>query len=159
MKTSSYKWKVKGIFHTDPQIVGEICEELSSTGNLNAEALVEKARPKTSIIHKEFEWDDSIAAEKYRKHQATAMIGNIELVYEEAAPTRAFVTLQTQVATPAEYEPIAEIMSVDEKKRKLLLIAKTELESFKKKYDGLKQLANVFKAIDEFVREESDGTN
>ena len=44
--------------------------ELSKKNNLTAREIVEEARKKNSPLHDFFEWDDSIAAEKYRLAQA-----------------------------------------------------------------------------------------
>jgi hypothetical protein len=43
-------------------------------GRLDAAILLNEATPRSSPIHKYFEWDDTEAAHRYRLHQATAML-------------------------------------------------------------------------------------
>ena len=46
-------------------------------GNLEPKAVVDRARDPKNILHDSFEWDDSIAGEKYRIEQARALITTI----------------------------------------------------------------------------------
>lgn len=145
-----YSWKNKGFFHTDAQVAGEVCEELNKTVGATAENLLDVSRPDDAPLHNEFEWDDSVAAEGYRKYQAGNIIRNLVIVHEDCTqPTRAFVSIEQRVAHPVLYEPIIEVMTDEEKRKRLLSQARIELNVFKAKYSGLKELAKVFKAIDQ----------
>lgn len=43
-------------------------------GRVDTGMLLEVARPETSPLHRYFEWNDGVAAEKYREHQALQLI-------------------------------------------------------------------------------------
>lgn len=92
-----YQYAFDGLYKVDAQTVGEICETLeNSNEGLTPESLVEYARDELSPIHDLFEWNDYIAAEKYRIVQAQNIIKNIRCeVQGDNAPiiTRAFICI------------------------------------------------------------------
>lgn len=150
-----YKWK-NFSYKTSADIAGEVCEELDRTVGLTPENLVDASRPEDAPLHDEFEWDDLAAAEEYRRVQARLLINNLSIVIEEnkQEPVRAFFSLQCGFRkNSGTYESTITIMGDKEKREKLLDNAKKELEAFKKKYQMLSELANVFEAIDVVVGE------
>ena len=149
----AYKWKT-GYFKTDANVAGAVCEQLEKTVGLNATTLLDASRPQNAPLHDEFEWDDGIAAERYRETQARKIIHNLELIVEEydVEPIRAFFTIEPkQNGTNRNYESTTVIMNVGEKRNALLDIALRELENFRRKYAGLTELARVFEAIDSVI--------
>lgn len=60
----------------DPVLVYAKIRELMKKNNgfVTADIVLNEARKKSSILHKEFEWDDSKAAHLYRKQQAYSLI-------------------------------------------------------------------------------------
>lgn len=62
-------------------IIGPVLEELGVEGNATAAQVVEAARSTNSPLHDFFEWDDSVAALKYREHQADGMIRSVRIRY------------------------------------------------------------------------------
>lgn len=68
-------WKVKGIFKADAQKVSDEIAEIGET--VEPSEIVEKAKDESTELHKCFEWNNDIAAEKYRLHQARNLIGNL----------------------------------------------------------------------------------
>ena len=148
-----YKWK-NFSYKTSANVAGEVCEELDRTVGLTPENLVNASRPEDAPLHSEFEWDDAIAAEEYRRTQARQMICNLSIVIDEQKqePVRAFFSLQSGFRKNAgTYEGTITIMSNEEKRQKLLDNAKRELEAFRKKYELLTELSEVFAAIDSVV--------
>ena len=152
-----YEW-VCGTRHiVDAQIAGEVCEELASKGVLTAKNLVEVSRPEDAPLHREFEWDDQVAGEKWREHQARNVINAIRVVHveedkenpeekDDISGVRAYFSLKTQ---EPEYESIRIILSDEEKYNALLKMALRELIAFEKKYATIKELGKVFEAIRE----------
>jgi hypothetical protein len=60
---------------TKSEIVNRVLEELHEEhGHVTPDMLVEVARPEDHPLHDQFEWNDTIAAEKYRREQARQMI-------------------------------------------------------------------------------------
>ena len=96
------KWRVAGLFKADAQ---KVLEEIGDC-RITPKEVLEKARDVNSELHKCFEWNDSIAAEKYRLQQARVVLVN--LVYEtdnkDAEPTRYLqVTTQKNVYQPTKF--------------------------------------------------------
>ena len=150
-----YKWKTY-TYKTSAAVAGEVCEELDRTVGLTPENLVDASRPEEAPLHNEFEWNDSLAAEEYRRVQARLLISNLSIVVEEhkQEPVRAFFSLQNGFRKNSGiYESAIAIMNDDLKREKLLENAKKELEAFKKKYQLLSELAEIFEAINLVVNE------
>ncbi len=149
-----YQWSynVSGV---DANVAGQIFEEIEKkTGALTKEAVVEEARPESSPLHGCFEWDDNIAAEKYRCEQARLLICNLRVVYEDKTKeegkliTRAYVSTSEKRSDRAQYMTVEKALS-DEKTRLLVLhTAMDELRIFKGKYSTLNELGEVMTAID-----------
>lgn len=136
------EWKVKGLYKADAQ---KVADEIGS-GQITPQEVLEKARDVNSELHKCFEWDDSIAAEKYRLQQARSII--INLVYapkkEEEQLVRCF-SLTSKVST---YQPTQQFLVQEDEYQTLLKRALAELEAFKRKYHTLTELESVFEAIE-----------
>lgn len=141
-----YKFKTGARIKTDAQIAGAELERLEAEGNLTAKALVDASRPEDAPLHKEFEWNDSKAAEAYREQQARHIINSIEIVQEEKEPVRAFFNIQR--AEP-QYHHVTAIMREADSRQALLDAAFAELNACKRKYRGLQELAAVFAALEE----------
>lgn len=140
----TYQWVEGSHMSGDANEAGRVCAELAEQGKLTAEELVNVSRDKDSTLHSMFEWDDTIAAEKYRETQAYKIIRSVEVVIESSPiPQRAFGTVEHKA-----YQRIERIMETDSLRQILLNNAKRELEAFKRKYSRLTELAEVFKAID-----------
>lgn len=136
------------------QTAYDVINGLYEEGKMEASDLVDASRPENAPLHSLFEWNDSIAAEKYREDQARCIIRHVCVVQEdeekESAPIRAFFQIDNESSA---YEPTLVIMNDDEKYERLLDIAKRELKAFENKYRQLDELRNVFDAIDELIEE------
>lgn len=136
------EWKIKGVYKADAQ---KVADEIGD-GKITPQEVLEKARDENSELHKCFEWDDNIAAEKYRLQQARAII--INLVYKtdktSEQPIRIF-QITTQKST---YQPTRQFLVQEDEYQNLLKRAKSELEAFKKKYHALTELELVFEAME-----------
>lgn len=137
------EWKIKGLFKADAQRVADEIGENSIT----PEQVLEKARnDENSELHKCFEWNDGIAAEKYRLIQARKIIINLAYVPKEKTdePVRCFqITREKSV-----YMPTKQFLVNNDEYQDLLKRAKLELESFKRRYATLSELETVFEAIE-----------
>lgn len=146
-------YKVKSGFRLKAslaQSVGEECERLESEGRLTPRNLVEASRPEDAPLHDCFEWDDTVAAEKWRDAQASYIIRSVEVTVDGAnEPTRAFVA--TVSDDKQEYRAIGYVLRSTDSREALLESARRELLSFRRKYATLYELAKVFDAIDDEV--------
>lgn len=91
-------------------------------GMLLIDDVLEEAKDESSILHKHFEWDDSEAADQYRRQQARALIQKcrIQLVETEAVQIRAFVSLPTDRSAGGGYRLTSEVVSDANMKEELL---------------------------------------
>lgn len=91
-------------------------------GMLLIDDVLEEAKDESSILHKHFEWDDSEAADQYRRQQARALIQKcrIQLVETEAVQIRAFVSLPTDRNAGGGYRLTSEVVSDANMKEELL---------------------------------------
>lgn len=145
-------YEFKPAFHTkaDANEVGKQFEELENTVGLTAKTVLDANREEGTLLHEEFEWDDSVAAENFRLEQARTFIRMICLVPEETnteeertQPVRAFFKLPiTEV-----YESTSVIIKSEDKRAELLKQAISELKAFERKYNSLAELTDVFNAI------------
>lgn len=140
------QWKIDGIFKAD---AAKVYQEIG-TENVTPESVLEKARDKKSELHKCFEWDNKVAAEKYRLQQARQIIQLIVTVPDkkEEPPKRVF-----QISTERNtYQPMTFFMKNEDEANALLNRAKEELRAFQVRYASLKgELEEVFEAIDELI--------
>ena len=146
---------------TDAATIFEAVEASKEDGNISLERLVEQAKPKDAPLHKEFTWNDSKAAEKWRLNEARYLVKAIEIVHENTPPTRAWeaVTVAVEQETPTEAKPqvqrvfrsISEIMSDPVQRDELLVQALRDAAAWRKRYAALQELAKVHAAIDEAI--------
>ena len=142
-----YKLKSGARLPVSPQVAGDECERLESSGGLTPRRLVDASRPEDAPLHKCFEWNDGVAAERWREAQASYIIRSVEVSIEEhMEPTRAFVATISDSAR--EYKSIGYVMRRSDSREALLDAAKRELLAFRRKYKNLYELAEVMDAID-----------
>lgn len=143
-----YRWKAGARSPVSAQVAGEVCASLEQAGNLTPQALVEVSRAEDAPLHDAFEWDDVVAAERYRETQAGYIIRSVEVVVDGSAePVRAFVSV-TESRKSAPYASIEHVMARSDSRAMLLERARADLEAFRRKYQQLTELAGVFAAID-----------
>ena len=138
-------WKFDGLFKGDAEKCYAECESLEQA---TPENVLELAKDDTTELHKCFEWDNDIAAEKYRLCQAREIIRSFVIVPVEESehhePIRAFqITTQTSV-----YQPTRLFLQDKDEYAELLARAKAELAAFRKRYATLCELESVFEEID-----------
>ena len=148
-----YEWVVP-FEKVDANEAGKVCEELESSVGLTKETLLDASRAEDAPLHKAFEWDDSVAGEKYRLMQSGKIIRNLRIVSTSpkkatTEPVRAFVTTQKSNKELHKYESVMSVVRDDTKRDALLNIALKDLQNFKRKYSVLSELRGVMDAIDE----------
>lgn len=83
---NTIEWKIKGLYKADPV---KVYEEINSIGEEYTPAdIVELAEDPGSELHKCFEWDDSIAADKYRLIQAQKKKGGEACNSQQRKPVK-----------------------------------------------------------------------
>ena len=151
-----YEWKYN--MPIKAQVVGEHFEWLEKQqGCITPKIVLESARSETSVIHGCFEWNDGIAAEKYRESQAGSLIRNLTVKMitperEQSEPVRAYVNIRQTDAS--EFISVRNVLKDEDLTRKMLVQAKAELNAFAKKYSALQELSRVFEVITEINESE-----
>lgn len=145
-----YKIKSGARLPVSAQVAGEECKRLESEGRLTPQDLVNESRAEDAPLHNCFEWDDSIAAEKWRYTQAAYIIRSVEVTIEQTSePTRAFVATISDGSRT--YRDVGVVLKSADGREALLSNARRELLAFRRKYQTLHELADVFDAIDGVV--------
>lgn len=128
---------------------------LHESGGLTAERVVDLARPADHPLHVRFEWDDSIAAEMYRREQARELIRSVKIKYAEDAEgrdkeVRAFVsTRDPKSPEVTAYRPTEEVLADPIAQKMLLRDCRREWMAFRRKYDHLQEFAQIIAGTDQ----------
>lgn len=134
----------------DPDLLaGELIRIREKHGVLTPEVTVEEAKSKKSVLHPHFEWDNSVAAEEYRKDQARKMIRSIYVIVEENPDWKIPANINIQGSGERGYYPAAEVMASPEMRAEALRRVWENLSRLRRLYAHLEQFASVWKAIDE----------
>lgn len=162
------RWKPGAQIAIDPNVAKERYDYLRRKhGAVTADTLLNDGRKKSSPFHSHFVWDDTIAAEKYRRRQAQHLLGSLEImvVYthkDKPKETRtAFVRYLHAIgpkeeaksnlpygSAPNDYAPIATTGSSRLTRTIMIREAHRELLVWKQKYEHLKKFIRVVDAID-----------
>jgi hypothetical protein len=91
MNMKAYKWGARR-FKTAAEIAAaEMRRVADEVGELTAESLVEESRPEDAPLHDEFEWNNEICGDRYRRYQASTMIRSLVAIETDRAPARVYV--------------------------------------------------------------------
>lgn len=116
---------------------------------LTPKDVVDDARPPDSELHNRFEWDDSVAGEKYRLVQASELIRSVEIEYpspdSEPRRVRAFSTTRGQDPDKQGYRPTAEVLEDDFSRRLLLKQCERDIAALKRTYGHLVEFAELLR--------------
>ena len=138
------------------QVVGETVERLSEEhgGVCPSWAMVDEARPCSSLLHPMFEWDDFAAAEAYRREQARHHIRELRIVTDdESEPVQAFVhVVRLHEDAPVEgYRLTSLVVREEGEYAQVMNEALSGLKAWERRYRHLSELDKVFSVIAEVV--------
>ncbi len=122
-------------------------------GLLKPEDVVKFARNERTALHQEFEWDDARASAEYRLEQARKVIRVAVTIlpspHSDQEPVRAYVSVASDRAQPGGgYRAFADVMTDDAMRAELVNEAIGEAKRWRRKYERLRELAPIFRAID-----------
>lgn len=144
-----YTWLAGSRHKVDAETAGRVCEELERDGGLTAERLVEVSRPEDAPLHKEFEWDDTKAAELYRHSQGRTLIRHLVTVETDENGEEYQERVIFHVQSENTYMTKEAIVRNQDALESLKQQAFREMVSFKTKYRRINELQPVFEAMDE----------
>jgi hypothetical protein len=120
-------------------------------GILTAETVIEAAKPSDSPLHSWFTWDDTEAAHQWRLHQARMMLRVVVQMLPSKhgeETNRIFVSLSPdRQLGGGGYKTMVDVLSDDEMRNQLLEDAIEDMKRFRQKYQQLKELSDVFEAM------------
>lgn len=146
-----FEWKPGSRFKVDANTAGAVCEQLEAAGNLTAKSLLDVSRPESAPLHSEFEWNDTVAAERYREDQARNIIRHLVVRLDERpdTPVRGFFRIEQR---EPRYTNVNAILTQCDLRAELLRQALEEMAAFQRKYGTLAELAGIFEATAEVRR-------
>lgn len=144
---------IKGAKDADPQKVGEAIAAVvvASKTEFHPKLVVDSARDENSPLHPHFDWDDTVAAEKWRVEQARDLIRCI--VADDGSknePTRAFLSIADTSGTS--YRTVQEVRSSADLQQRLLAGAERDLEAFTARYRALKDVCAIVETAKSAVK-------
>jgi len=133
----------------DPGTVGaELTRIREQNGELTPEVVLMEARKHNNTLHAQFDWDDTVAAGKWRREQAAELIRVILIRddgVENSQAIRAFVKLENTRSEP--YRPVVDVLADPEMRSRLLEKAHKELDAWTRRYTNLEEFAGLIKTI------------
>lgn len=144
---------IKNAKGADPQKIGEALAELATIagGDLTPKAVVEAARDPRHVLHTHFEWDDALAAEKYRQEQAREIIRCIRIDDEtEDEPVRAFLSVSNRGGIS--YRTLQDVKSSSDLQLAVLKAAERDLDAFERRYRELTDVCELVRSARSTVR-------
>lgn len=151
MAEKVYSWKIEKYPVSAEVAAKEFDRIYEKYGVLDKKNIVEESRDKKAALHSCFEWDDAIAAEKYRQEQASDMVQCLVTV-EKPDEAKEPIVVRAFVKTTEKYEPITVAIRSEEKYAVLLQDALNDAKWFQKKHGQLVELKAVFEAMNEFEK-------
>lgn len=133
------------------QTIREELALLTVEGMLHPEDVVAFARDPETALHAQFEWDDTEAAHQFRLEQARRVI-RVHVVVDDtdgaAQQVRAFVSLSSDRRSGGGYRTFAAVKSDEALYAEMLSDALGQLVGIQRKYQRIKELGRVFRAVD-----------
>ena len=128
-------------------IRGALSDIYQQNGQLTPSIVVDASRPVDSPLHSQFEWDDSKAAEKYRRTQAAKLIRDIHVVYESdhgPVKVRAYLpTRRTHDDTTSVYRDVETVMQSEDSRKILLGEMNRDWKIFHARYESLREFSEL----------------
>ena len=142
MKFEFHGEKPKGV--TLATVTGEIGRIIARDGGALPKVVVHEARPEDAPLHPAFEWDDEVAAERFRENQARSIIRCVMLVpepekHETLSPVRAYVSVPTGEHT-RQYKHVTDVLRDPNESEGVKRRLRHELLSLRNRYMAILDL-------------------
>ena len=156
-----YKWAQNYHSSADPAKVAAELEEIRrrSAGVIVTEVVLEEARNETTELHLCFEWQDDLAAEKFRMIQARTVVNSLRVVMEDASdnqePARIYINVPSSDATHTNHYVLRQEAVCREETRGFVIArAVQELQNWTQKYGDLEEFAEITQILQRLCTEE-----
>lgn len=116
-------------------------------GKLTPKLVVDAARAKSHPLHDRFEWDNRVAGEKYRQHQAAELIRSIKVEWVSEEPTtegdRVRKYHSVTRADVTSYEPVEVVMADEFMRAVVIKQAEREWKQMYARYQHLSEFLQI----------------
>lgn len=140
-------WRADSYYTADAQ---KVYNEIVEIGEYaTPQEIVEKAKSETTELHKCFEWNNDIAAEKYRIVQARKIVRSLvfERTEKQIQKNKPEIRVIHKPVGAIGYKPLEFIVQKQDEYERLLEAARRELHAFKVKYQHLSELDEIMELI------------
>jgi hypothetical protein len=153
-------WSAGSRFKTDAAVAHKEVERIriKNGGDIDAEQIVQAAESKRNPLHKEFEWDDALAAHQHRLEVGRLLLRSLVVVRDDIStdrPQRVYHHISTPATKTEEtkrvYRTAEDVLADPDTRADLLRRALKELISFRDRFRDLQELAIVMRQIDTLV--------
>lgn len=179
--SKKYMWRDGFSYKTDANVVGKVIESIEERdGQVTAVSFLDESRPEDSETHSMFEWNDSVAAEKYRLQQSKKIllqityeieshedeVCEVELVDADSEevktadeafrkPHAAWVNVGSKgrSGSPAIFVSVERALTDEDMRKTVLSNSIAEIKMFVNKYRNLVELTKIFNAVEEVEEE------
>jgi len=148
---TTYSWKIDKYPVAAKDAAAEFGRIYAKYGEITTKNVVDESRGDGAVLHACFEWNDAVAAEKYRLKQAGDMIRCL-VTTEKPDDDSSPVIVRAIVKTTERFEPISVTVKSEEKYAILIADAISDMQWFRRKYETLKELVPVFRAMQDFEK-------
>lgn len=164
-KYDEYEWETyeRSVSAND---VGKFCESMEEQGMVvTKKSFLDASRPEEAITHPLFEWDDAVAAERYRLHQSGKHLNDLKGYFtmeepETKEPIAVKIVAYSNVnpgSSAGVYKNTLKAMATPNDKEVILKRARREMVSFCEKYRALKELADAIEVLQKCIERLDDG--
>lgn len=119
----------------------ELTRIQADRGRLTPESVVDESRPDDAPLHPAFEWNDSVAGERYRHIQARDLIKTVEVIQpakDGPRPEPAYVNVSRKAA---EYQPMVQAVKSPQMFQSAFMQACERLAAAERAMENLQQVA------------------
>jgi hypothetical protein len=155
----------------DPQIAYQALTDIQTKHDtITAKLVVAESRPETAPLHPVFEWEDSIAGELYREHQARYVIRSVRIIendkqgpafvnvvfpkFKDGNPSSAYEIKVIENGGQLDnrgYLTTSTAMADTALRQQVLEDAMKGIRAWRKRYSALTELSSIFVVIDQIV--------
>lgn len=145
------------------QEYAECLEEITENngGELTPHLVVKEAKDKNSPLHEVFEWDNSIAGERFRVQQARELISCVivEVKFDHTSrDQKAFFSVKNtneNRESSRVYVTLNRVLTEPDLRKNVIADALREVEGWRIRYNQYVELGNIFKVIESTKRKVS----
>ena len=138
----------------DPQKIGEAVARIKqqTTGRCNSKTILEAARNKANYLHRFIEWNNALAAEKYRLDQIRELVRCIDVVdddVQEGKPMPAFISLIERAGRG--YHTAREVIDSVDLQNAALRQAEADLSAYERRLEQFKDICDAIRVARELI--------